>query len=207
MKQHQSLGLVAVMAVVAGLTGVTALGDISFVENDVSSLNKNIPISGHLIIQVTDDEGNIKNYMQTDNVITSNAKRCTGNLLFGAGLGTCVSSSSPFDEIVLSPDSFADDAATAELADAGFSNQLSTFGLAKSTSNTVTEGSASSGTGSQRIDIAHTFSYSGTSASQLVTSAALMNASVSVFAIKDFPSPVTLNNGDDLTVTWQITLG
>ncbi len=207
MKQHQSLGLVAVMAVVAGLTGVTALGDISFVENDVSSMNKNIPISGHLIIQVIDDEGNIKKYMQTDNVITANAKRCTGNLLFGAGLGACVSSGTPFDDIVLSPDTFGDTPATANLLDAGFTNQLGAFGLAKSTSNTVTEGSASSGTGSQRIDIAHTFSYSGTSASQLVTSAALMNTSVSLFAIKDFPSPVTLNAGDDLTVTWQITLG
>jgi len=207
MKQHQSLGLVAVMAVVAGLTGVTALGDISFVENDLSSLNTNAPISGHMIIQVTDNEGNIKNYMQTDNVITANAKRCTGNLLFGAALGTCVSSATPFDDIVLSSGGFADTAATANLLDAAYTPQLTTFGLAKSTSNTVTEGAAASGTGSQRIDIAHTFSYSGTSASQLVTSAALMNTSVSIFAIKNFPSPVTLNAGDDLTVTWQITLG
>jgi len=207
MNQQQSLGFVAVIAVVAGLTGVTALGDISFVENDVSSLNKNIPISGHMIIQVTDDEGNIKNYMQTDNVITSNGKRCTGNLLFGAGLGSCVGSSNPFDEIVLSSGGFPDTAATADLIDATYTPQLTTFGLAKSASNTVTQGAASSGTGSQRIDIAHTFSYSGTSASQLVTSAALMNASVSIFAIKNFPSAVTLNAGDDLTVTWQITLG
>jgi len=145
--------------------------------------------------------------MQTDNVITSNAKRCTGNLLFGAGLGTCVSSASVFDDIALSSGGFADTAATADLNNAGYTPQLTLNGLAKSTSNTVTQGAASSGTGSQRIDIAHTFSYSGTSASQLVTSAALMNTSVSIFAIKNFPSAVTLNAGDDLTVTWQITLG
>jgi len=204
MKQHQSLGLVAVMAVVAGLTGVTALGDISFVENDLSSMNTNAPIMGHVIIQVTDDEGNIKKYMQTDNVISANAKACTGELLFGATV-TCVSSNSAFDDIVLSPDGFADTAATADLTNGQFSNQL-TGSLAKSTSNTITEGVAASGTGSERIDIAHTFSFTGGS-SQTVTSAALMNTSVSIFAIKNFPSAVSLNNGDDLTVTWQITLG
>jgi len=204
MKQHQSLGLVAVMAVVAGLTGVTALGDISFVENDVSSLNTNVPLSGHMIIQVTDDEGNIKKYMQTDNVITSNAKGCTGNHLFG--VGTCDNNASAFDDIELSSNAFADNAGTADLTNAGFNGKLTTAGLQKSTSNTVTEAVTSSGTGSARYDIVHTFSYS-TGGSQTVQSAALMNTLNSVFAIKNFPSPVSLNPGDDLTVTWQITLG
>ncbi len=207
MKQHQSLGLVAVMAVVAGLTGVTALGDISFVENDLSSVNKNLPIWGHVIIQVTDDEGNIKNYMQTDNVITASAKGCTGNLLFGTAFATCTNSATAFDDIVLSPDSFADNAATAALTNTGFTNQfVSGSSLFESISNTLTEGLSASGTSSERVDIAHTFSYTGGS-SQTVTSAALMNTANSVFAIKNFPSAVSLNNGDDLTVTWQITLG
>jgi len=203
MNKHQTLGFVAVIAVVAGLTGVTALGDISFVENDVSSMNTNAPILGHIIIQVTDDEGYIKTYMQTDNVITSNGKNCTGELLFG--VGTCVSINSAFDHIELSSGSFADTAATADLTNGQFTPKL-TASLAKSTSNTVTVASASTGTGSAQIDIAHTFSYTGVS-SQTVTSAALMNTSVSVFAIKNFPSAVSLNTNDDLTVTWQITLG
>ena len=204
MKKHQSLGLVAVMAVVAGLTGVTALGDISFVENDVSSMNTSVPLSGHVIIQVTDDEGYIKNYMQTDNIITANAKGCTGDHLFG--VGTCADNATLFDDIVLSSGSFLDDSATANLGTSGFTPKL-VGTLLKFSSTAVTEAVAAdgSGTGTQ-IDIAHTFSYTGGS-SQTVTSAALFNDALSVFAIKNFPSPVSLNNGDDLTVTWQITLG
>ena len=203
MNQHQSLGFVAVIAVVAGLTGVTALGDISFVENDVSSTSASI--LGHLTIQVTDDEGNIKQYMQTDNQITADAKRCTGELLFGytPTLG-CVSSTSAFDDIELSSATFAEGAATANLLDAGFTPQL-TGTLAKFTSSTVSTGISATGLTNETVDIVHTFSYTG--GGQSVASAALMNTANSVFAIKNFPSAVSLNNGDDLTVTWQIELG
>jgi len=205
MNKQQSLGFVAVIAVVAGLTGGTALGNISFVENDVSSMNAKTPISGHVIIQVTDDEGNIKNYMQTDNIITANAKGCVGKLLFG--VGTCVGTpeANAFDDIVLSGDSFPNTAATANIINSGYTDQLA-GSLAKSTTNTVTETTVAIGTTGAQIDIVHTFSYTGGS-SQTVTSSALMNGSVSIFAIQNFPSVVSLNNGDDLTVTWQITLG
>jgi len=205
MKQHQSLGLVAVMAVVAGLTGFTALGDISFDENDVSSMSTSGPMSGHIILTVTDDEGNIKKYMQTDNVITSDGKMCTGELLFNPGTNGCPDSGSVFDDIVLSSAGFPDTPTTADLVNTGFTPQLS-GSLAEFSSTAVTEGVPASGTGSARYDLAHTFSYTG-GTSQTVTSAALMNTANSVFAIKNFPSPVSLNNGDDLTVTWQITLG
>ncbi len=204
MNQQQSLGFVAVIAVVAGLTGVTALGDISFVENDVSSMNTSVPLSGHMIIQVTDDEGNIKNYMQTDNVITSNGKDCTGKFLFG--VGTCDDNASVFTNIELSSNSFGDTAGTADLTNTQFNGKLTTAGLQKSTSNTVSQVAPASGTGSVQYDIVHTFSYS-TGGSQTVQSAALMNTLNSLFAIKNFPSAVSLNPGDDLTVTWQITLG
>lgn len=205
MKNYQSLGLVAVMAVVAGLTGVTALGNISFDENDVSSMSTSAPISGHLILTVTDDEGNIKKYMQTDNVIASNGKNCTGEVLFTVTGTTCDNAASAFDDIVLSSASFADTPTTADLTNSQFTPQL-VGSLAEFSSTAVTEGVAASGTGSARIDLAHTFSYTG-GTSQTVTSAALMNTANSVFAIKNFPSAVSLNNGDDLTVTWQITLG
>jgi len=203
MNQHQSLGLVAVIAVVAGLTGVTALGDISFVENDISATSASI--LGHVTIQVTDDEGNIKQYMQTDNQITADAKRCTGELLFGntPTLG-CVSSTSAFDDIELSSATFAEGAATANLLNAGFTPKL-TGTLAKFVTSTVSTGVSATGVTNEQVDIVHTFSYTG--GGQSVASAALMNTSLSVFAIKDFPSAVSLNNGDDLTVTWQITLG
>jgi len=205
MNQPQSLGFVAVIAAVVGLTGGTALGGISFVENDVSSMRTSVPLSGHVIIQVTDDEGNIKNYMQTDNVITANAKGCTGNLLFKPALLPCDDSASVFDDIILSSDTFADDPATAALTDNQITGQLGQS-LAPFSSTAVTLGLSSSGTSPTRVDIAHTFSYTGGS-SQTVSSAALMNTLDSVFAIKNFPSVVSLNNGDDLTVTWQITLG
>ena len=123
MNQHQSLGLVAVIAVVAGLTGVTALGDISFVENDISATSASI--MGHLIIQVTDDEGNIKAYMQTDNIITASAKACTGNFLFSQTFSTCVGGiATPFDDIVLSSATFGETATSADLLNAGFTPQL-----------------------------------------------------------------------------------
>ena len=176
MNQHQSLGLVAVIAVVAGLTGVTALGDISFVENDVSS--QSAPISGHVIIQVTDDEGNIKAYMQTDNIITADAKRCTGELLFGVTT-SCVSSATAFDDIELSSDTFAETATTADLLIVGFTNNLA-GSLAKFVTSTVTQGVAAVGLTDEQVDIVHTFSYTG--GGQSVASAALMNTSLSVFA-------------------------
>ena len=144
--------------------------------------------------------------MQTDNIITADAKRCVGELLFGVTT-SCVDSTSAFDDIVLSDASFGETATVADFLAASFTPKLSTFGLAKFVTSTVSEGVAAVGLTDERVDIAHTFSYSGTTGSQTVTSAALFNTANSVFAMKDFPSAVSLNQGDDLTVTWQITLG
>lgn len=203
MKQSQ-MAIMSIVAVAAGLSGFSLLGADSSVESAPLSTVEQGSMLGHVIVEVKDETGAIKQYMQTDNLITDEGLNCTPVLLFGETVGDitdCSTASSVFDRIALSTATgFA-----ATISDAGFtSQQVGSLAVgAPDLIDTATESSSGSGS---ITDIEKTFTYTGSGVT--VRSATLENSDGTpmLFAVKDFDTAVTLNTNDVLTVTWQITL-
>lgn len=162
-------------------------------------------ITGHIIVTAYDADGNIKAYRQTDNLIVDSGKNCAPVLLFGATSPTsCYSANavgSAYNIIAVSTIT-TDPAAT----DTALTGQITTNGLAKAAASSVTVTiPALLGTStSSETTLTKAFSVTGSST---VGSAGLLNndATVKMFAGKSF-TPISVINGDTLTVTWKIQL-
>jgi hypothetical protein len=201
MKQSQ-MAIMSIVAVAMGLSGFSLLEADSSIESAPLSTVEQGSMLGHIIVEVKDETGAIKQYMQTDNLITDEGLNCTPVLLFGeaaADITDCASTPAVFDRIALS---------TATGFGTGISDGQFTSQQAGSLAvgapdlvDTATESSAGSGS---VTDIEKTFTYTGNGVT--VRSATLEDTTPLIFAVKDFDTAVTLNTNDVLTVTWQITL-
>ncbi len=83
---NKNLAMVLIAVVVVSTGGVFAFTENAQPQQTPSSL-KGIPVVlGHLELVAKDSQGNIKAYRQTDNLVMSNGKNATSNLLFGTSL-------------------------------------------------------------------------------------------------------------------------
>jgi len=211
MKNATSIGMFALIAFGVGMVGIN-FSDGSFVmqNSTPTSTMEAGTILGHIEIIHSDSEGNILSYQQTDNAIVNDGRNCTAMLLFGTNTG-CTS---------------ANAAALGKYTVIGVGNGSA---LAATTLNTVLNGesvgdgltaatgtlgafgnsTANSDPASQNINFQ--FAYIGSQASNPISQAGLFNSTTigadrGVFALKNFPSIVTMNSGDLLTVNWDITI-
>lgn len=208
------IALVAIVAVGAGLVGYAS--STSEVVSPATSFASSALVSGQMTLELRDSEGNLKAYRQSDNVITRNGEDCAAKALFaparfsagGVTSGsTCVGAVTvPFSFIALG------NGTTAETNnDVAMQTQHTITGL-EIRSGTVTFTNSTGGTGpatgASVISIAKTFTSQGTSTT--VSEAGLFNGTASatngIFAHKTF-TPITVNNGDSLAVTWTINIG
>lgn len=96
--------LIAMVAIVgASIFGgsMYAIGG-SFVATDYTSINSSTGITGHVILTVYDEFGNIKHYSQSDNTIVNLGENCIAEYMFNvvtACTGTAVTN--PFNTIYL----------------------------------------------------------------------------------------------------------
>ncbi|GBL41516.1 hypothetical protein EMGBD3_08840 [Nitrosarchaeum sp.] len=206
-----TITIVVVAAIIAIGAGFAGFG---FTSNQSSpnqtALVTSALMSGHMQLVVTDPDGQIKAYRQTDNAITTKAENCVAKLLFkgpnsGTGNGCTGAITNPFAYIAVGTNS-----ATETNTNVDLGAELTTSGLTRALGTVSIANSTSGGTGSTSSDVTITkaFSVSGT---QTVTEAGLFNDTAatstdSMFARKVF-SGVTVNNQDTLTVTWTIKIG
>jgi len=92
--------LLGIMTV--SIFGLYAITTTTFTaQSDTLTTYGTIPyLMGHITMQVTDIDGNITSYIQTDNLVTNAGLVCGMALLTGADDGGCTSTS-PFDNIGL----------------------------------------------------------------------------------------------------------
>ena len=209
MKKATSIGMFAAIAFAIGMTGINLSEGIITLQNTPSATSEGASILGHIELIHTDSEGKILSYQQTDNAIVSEGRACTAMLLFGAnsecnaasatGLGTfraiAVGNGS-----LLAADTTAN-ALNSEITGDGLERVLGSLGTYTATSGTGTDAT-------QRIT--NQFTYTGSQAGNVISQAGLFNSTTVgtdiAFALKNFPSNVTMNNGDQLTVNWDITI-
>jgi len=161
----------------------------------------------------TDSQGNIKQYRQSDNVVTNNGENCVLRMLFqaganrgaGSGTGACTGTlNNAWDVIAVGTGTGkangTDYLLGSELIASGFQRGVAT-------TKTWTNSSGTGATSSAQIVLAKTFTNSGTSTQ--VSESGLFNTTTantnSIFARQNFTA-ITVANGDSLTVLFYISL-
>ena len=200
--------MLAAIAFAVGMTGINLSDGTIALQNTPSSAAEGASILGHIELIQTDREGNILSYQQTDNAIVSEGRSCTAMLLFGpnsecpagtaAGLGNFTAIAIG-NGTLLAADTTAN-SLNSEITGDGLERVFGTLG-------TYT---ATSGSGTDAVQrITNQFTYTGSQANNVISQAGLFNSTSgadTAFALKNFPSNVTMNNGDQLTVNWDITI-
>lgn len=197
--------MTVIVAVSAGMLGSFGIFTIdSGVDNASSTSTESANLKGHIVLVVKDSEGNIKEYQQTDNIVTAAGKECVMEKLWGVATA-CPASIGTFTGIALSSATFAEVASTAnEIAVSAIEGLLSGNGFDR-TQGGVTNSVDPTGLTNGIVTVSHTFT---AGIAQSVVSAALFETTGStVFAAKAFDSTVDLASSDTLTVTWNITVG
>ncbi len=210
MKNKNAIGMLTAVAFAVGMVGINlADGTITVFDQTSDATIESGMFRGHLEIIQTNADGNVIKYMQTDNAILSKGENCIALDLFGSPAGGTGATSCPAD-----PGTFTNIALKAvSLGTPGqdiltLPTELTADGLARAAGTVTSTTTAAGAAGTNVARIANTFTYSGGSA-QAVAAAGLFNQTAiggAIFAAKDFPSSVTLNTNDQLTVNWDITI-
>ena len=190
------------------LFGVVATMGFGAMNTAVADTSERTGGMGHLELVLAGSDGTIKQYVQTDNLITHQGLDCLVDVLFGSsGTGNC-GATTTFNAIGIGTDTNSTITST-QLGDelepgcVGFTDLSPTAG-GETTPQTIT------------IDVVFGGSTSGTSditdvaCEDAITEAGLFNAgSVNIpslgdmFAYQTF-SAITIGASDTLTVTWTI---
>jgi len=121
MKTQTTIMVLGVIAA-ASLISVAAFSENSTQYSVVSTLAPSaLQIVGHLEMVAFDPDGNIKQYVQTDNAIQENGVNCIIQKLFetGSGTGNCAGDSGQFNVIEIGTSSGVALSGTAVAASAG----------------------------------------------------------------------------------------
>lgn len=163
---------------------------------------------GHIELVLADSDGNIKQYVQTDNTITEEGLDCLVQGVFGTTtVGTCANTD-PFDVIAIGKGTTADEANAVGLA-----VEMPTGCFAIAVTPTADAGDLTQrvtiqavfgggGAGSGNIDDAACIG-SITEAGLFSIGAATVTTPTNIFAYQDFTA-ISLGSADTLTVTWDI---
>jgi hypothetical protein len=206
MKQQQTVALSAIVAVAIGLSGIGILADASTQPEltEAELIAEQTGFAGHLEAVLTNSDGEVIAYRQTDNVVMTEGKDCVLEIALA---GTAITSNScsiatidgaQFNAVHLIS---ANTPLASDDPDGTTTGTLITgvSGLAPTTC------AYTDGTDSAVCTATYT---GGTGINQAVTGAYLADATSSpaaYFAGNTFTS-VTMTEADVLTVTWTISL-
>lgn len=214
----RTLFLGVALVIVAGLFTANVSGLMSVKATPIAkTMGANgAYMTGHVTTILTDSDGNVKQYRQSDNVITNNGENCVSKLLFqaagGSGLGSGTGTSVCTGALSHAWDIIAVGTGTGKAngTDYVLGTELTTNGFqrAAATTKTFTNSSGSGATSSAQVVLAKTFTNTGTSV-QVAESGLFNNTSANtngMFARQNFTA-ITVANGDSLTVQWTINIG
>lgn len=214
MKSNTSIAILGLaLAIVGGMFAANASGLIGFKSAD-SNAQAGAYMTGHVETILRNADGSIKEYRQSDNLISNTGENCTLRLLFGgtqgSGTGTTVCTgalTSPWHFIALGTGG----ATAVNGTQVALTTETSATGLARSvaTTKTFTNSTASTSTGSAQIVMERTFTNTS-GGTVTVSESGLFNSTTSgatgMFARQTF-SGIAVNNNDSLTVRWTVNVG
>lgn len=170
----------------------------SFGTNDASTLDSSSFMVGHITLTAHDEYGNIKQYIQTDNVVLNTADNCISEKIFTLTSGTGCTLADNYDFIHIGTGGDAGDeveTAVDPLPNTyNDSAQASTIVLTNATS-----------TGGATTVLTATFTDVGATIDEAAIRNALASGAGNPLAYQDF-TDIVLGGTDDLTVEWTITI-
>ena len=192
-----------------GFAAIISVGVFS-ATNTAEASQEDVPgMMGHITLVLHDSEGNITDYVQTDNAVTVTGINCISENSFGVnsacaatfftfiGLGTGTLDS-PQAENVETPLAGAGGCIRSDADDLSTNDVATSTGTATETVTltVVFGGAGSTGAGLAHVDCEATISEAG-----------LFNAATGsqMFAFQSFTG-IAVGNLDTLTVTWTITI-
>lgn len=195
------------LALLFGIVATMGLGTMNTAVADTSE-RTGVAI-GHIELVLAGPDGAIKQYVQTDNVITHEGLDCLVDSLFigTAGTGTCDTNVDPFDVVAIG-------VGTGQgVTDLTLATPLASGCIAGADPSVV----ADSGTGTQRITIEVVFGGATSTGADVtnaacqaaITEAGLFNTgdatttANNMFAVQSF-SVINIATADTLTVTWDL---
>lgn len=201
--------------VLLGVTIVVTLGILTssmvpLVESPTTNMAQ---LLGHVTLVVTDGDGNVKQYIQTDNVVTTEGTDCALIELFGSGTGT--GETCPFEGAIANFDTIAlgDTKLTVSSATTR-ANWIAGAGEVARAAATTNEFTALNVIKLEKVFIVTAEGDTNLlDAGQDVEVTALFDAlspntkdEGNMIAVFDLPAKVTgLQLLDELTITWEIT--
>lgn len=193
----------AKLALLFGIIATIGFGTMNTVSAETSERSG---AQGHLELVLRDFDGNIKQYVQTDNLVTNIGLDCIVESVFGTGVTTCVTSTDPFDIIAIGN-------GTGQSATSIVLNGVMNSGciaLADSSVEFISE------TSPQSVIIEVQFGGLSSGATlaafeceYVITESGLFNigdattTAVNMLAYQSF-SAITIGASDTLTVTWDL---
>jgi len=209
MKNATNVGMLMAVVFAVGMVGFNLSdGTISLQNAAPAASLDGASMMGHMEIIHTDEFGNILSYQQTDNAIVSDGRNCTASALFGhAANPTCTDTTPGPYNIVgigngtdLTTSTLQTDL-TGEITDNNMERKAGTVSMVSDASGTTADPAVSR--------VSAVFTWLGGSTNTVDKSGLFNSTTVagdSVFAMKQFPSDVTMNTNDQLTVNWDITI-
>jgi hypothetical protein len=220
MKRLMTIGLLgAVLAVAVGFISINAISATPFLmaENELGT-NESAYMIGHVEYTVRGMDGEIKKYVQADNLIVENGKDCAAQMIFDNSSSTAcsiTSSTTGFNFIAIGNDTDTVISTKTQLDDStatpgdgcdGDSGTADTCEIQR-TAGTVTIDTSGTDT-IATITTATPFTFTDISSTTVQQSGLFDDGtsySGNMFAMRDsLAIPVT--SADTLTVTWKITL-
>jgi len=216
MKKYTTLALIgAIVAGVAGLISIDAISETSLVTmQGASDFHESGLMIGHVTYEVRGADGQVKHYLQGDNLITRIGTDCAAIAIFG---GTVPSCPTPGDFAFIA---IGNGTAGASPLDTKLSIGGTNAGEMDRSPKITAAISQNSGSGTvvTLSNSATPFTFTKlrtgdqTNPSTIVTQSGVFDAATvgNMFSIKDIPPPsgggIKVTNADTLAVTWTITL-
>ena len=214
------------LAVVAGLFGSGIFG-VSIIKAEKTGVDTTGTIQGHVITTLTDSDGNIKAYRQSDNLIVNQGENCALKLLFASGIAAAQSDGQVCTGAITHPFTYIEIGnGSSTPISAPISTDVRLYGSHNNTDNvgnnpgmtrkvatslSWTNSTTATSTDAAALQMSATFTNSGTS-TKTVNESGLFNDTAAnyntdgMFARQTFTA-ITMNAGDSLTVQWTINIG
>jgi hypothetical protein len=217
------------LAVVAGLFGSGIFG-LTITKADQASLGTTGLFTGHVITTLTDSDGNIKAYRQSDNLIVNQGENCALKLLFqavpasvSAAGNVCTGANTigfryiEIGNVSATQSGTPSSPVSTDFRLYGSHNNTGSAGnnpgLLRKEATTITwsNSTSSTSTGAAQVILAATFTNSGAS-SKTVNESGLFNNTAANFQTdamfsRQVFSTITMAPSDSLTVQWTINVG
>ena len=215
MKKYTNLALIG--AIVAGITGYVSLDAISATSlmtmQGTSDIHETGLMIGHVTYEVRGMDGQIKHYLQADNVIVDKGTDCSAQAIFNdAGIDVCtLGSGGGFAYIAIGNAT----GAIAQATDTALDTSANGGEVKRSGFIDATITAANSGSSLDTVvSIASTpFAFTDLPSGTSITQSGLFDQGTlggNMFSIRDIPGPTStglpVTSTDTLSVTWTITL-